>query len=129
MFFFSPFFPIFFPIFSACKTHWFPGISPLLGAGFPTEPTTGTTTGTTRGGRSKHCWNGRAALSIARAFAQGEGRSAQLRHRTITICQGFCLEDGLPFSKWLGSPLFISHEKGVYKGNNPILRGFTNHGY
>ena len=32
-------------------------------------------------------------------------------------------------SKWLGSPLFISHEKGVYKGNNPILRGFTSHGY
>ena len=22
--------------------------------------------------------------------------------------------------KWLGSPLFTSHEKAIYKGNNPI---------
>ena len=26
----------------------------------------------------------------------------------------------IPFSKWLGSPLFISHEKAIWRGNNPI---------
>ena len=26
-------------------------------------------------------------------------------------------------------PLFISHEKTIWKGNNPILRGLINHGY
>ena len=26
----------------------------------------------------------------------------------------------IPFSKWLGSPLFISHEKAIWKRNNPI---------
>ncbi len=31
----------------------------------------------------------------------------------------------IPLSKCLGSPLFISHEKAIYKGNNPILRGLT----
>ncbi len=36
----------------------------------------------------------------------------------------------IPVSKWLGSPPFISHKKAIWKGShNPILRGFTNHGY
>ena len=30
-----------------------------------------------------------------------------------------------PVSKWLGSPPYISHEKAICKGNNPILRGLT----
>ena len=38
------------------------------------------------------------------------------------------LEDHPRTCKWLGSPLFISHEKNMWKGNNPILRGLTNHG-
>ena len=32
----------------------------------------------------------------------------------------------IPFSKWLGSPPFISHKKAIWKGShNPILRGLT----
>ena len=30
------------------------------------------------------------------------------------------LEDHPRTCKWLGSPLFTSHEKAIYKGNNPI---------
>ena len=32
---------------------------------------------------------------------------------------GTYLEDHPRYRKWLGSPLFISHEKAIYKGNNP----------
>ena len=35
----------------------------------------------------------------------------------------------IPFSKWLGSSPCISHEKSVWKGNHPILRGLINHAY
>ena len=31
-----------------------------------------------------------------------------------------CLEDHPRTCKWLGSPPFISHEKAIWKGNNPI---------
>ena len=36
------------------------------------------------------------------------------------------LEDGLPFSKWKGSPLFISHEEAMWKGCLTPFRGLTN---
>ena len=39
------------------------------------------------------------------------------------------LDDHPRTRKWLGSPPFISHETTIWKGNNPILRGLTNHGY
>ena len=42
-----------------------------------------------------------------------------------------CLEDHASGCKWLGSPLFISHEKAICKGLLPYLWGltFNNHGY
>ena len=39
---------------------------------------------------------------------------------------GMYLEDHLRYRKWLGSPPFISYEKAIWKGNNPILTGLTN---
>ena len=49
------------------------------------------------------------------------------------VC-GWYLEDHPRTCKWLGSPplvtpIFLSHEKAIWKGNNPIIRGLTNHGY
>ena len=35
------------------------------------------------------------------------------------------LEDHPRTCKWLESPPFISHERTIWKGNNPILRGLT----
>ena len=56
----------------------------------------------------------------------GSGNSLELAHpATITGSSGAevaNLEDHPRICKWLGSPPFISQEKGVYKGNNPTSR-------
>ena len=36
-----------------------------------------------------------------------------------------CLKNHPRTCKWLGSPPLISHQKAIWKGNNPILRGLT----
>ena len=62
-----------------------------------------------------------AKLSISKGL-KGQGDSESPGERGVGSNHTY-LEDHPRTSKWLGSPLFIRHEKPIWKGNNSILRG------
>ena len=70
--------------------------------------------------KSFEAWN----WSICRYPPQAPTGITSLRDQLVCLdLKGCILEDHPRTCKWLGSPLFLSQGKAIWKGNNPILRG------